>query len=65
MYYLPYLNLLIFLFQLIDFLFFVHDRHDGNMDAARCYLKWETGLLAQLDDQERGILHPPQPNSTL
>ena len=51
--------------ECIDFLFFVHDRHDGNMDAARRYLEWETGLLAQLDDQERGILQPPQSNSTL
>ena len=51
--------------ECIDFLFFVHDRHDGNMDAARRYLEWETGLLAQLDDQERGILKPPQSNSTL
>lgn len=47
----------------IDFLFFVHDRHDGNLDAARHYLEWETGLLAQLDDQERGVLRPPQMNS--
>lgn len=37
----------------IDFLFFVHDRHDGNLDAARRYLAWEMGLLAQLDDAER------------
>lgn len=46
----------------IDFLFFVHDRHDGNLDAARRYLEWETGLLAQLDNQERGVLTPPEPN---
>lgn len=39
----------------IDYLFFVHDRHDGNAEAARRYLAWETGLLAQLDDQERGV----------
>ena len=39
----------------IDFLFFTHDRHDGNAEAARQYLTWETGLLAQLDDQERGV----------
>jgi rhodanese-related sulfurtransferase len=39
----------------IDFLFFTHDRHDGNAEAARQYLAWETGLLAQLDDQERGV----------
>jgi len=38
----------------IDFLFFVHDRHD-NMDHARGYLAWETGLIAQLDEQERGV----------
>ncbi|RQR27655.1 sulfurtransferase [Burkholderia sp. Bp9143] len=37
----------------IDYLFFVHDRHDGNKAAARQYLAWETGLLAQLDAQER------------
>ena len=38
----------------IDYLFFVHDRHDGNKAAARQYLAWETGLLAQLDAQELG-----------
>jgi rhodanese-related sulfurtransferase len=37
----------------IDYLFFVHDRHDGNKEAARKYLEWETGLVAQIDDQER------------
>jgi rhodanese-related sulfurtransferase len=37
----------------IDHLFFVHDRHDGNLDACRRYLAWETGLVAQLDDGER------------
>lgn len=42
----------------IDHLFFVHDRHDGNLDAARRYLEWELGLLAQLDDQERSALKP-------
>jgi rhodanese-related sulfurtransferase len=36
----------------IDYLFFVHDRHDGNKEAARRYLDWETGLIAQLDAQE-------------
>lgn len=45
----------------IDYLFFVHDRHDGNLDAARQYLEWEVGLLAQLDDQERGALRPLHP----
>jgi rhodanese-related sulfurtransferase len=37
----------------IDYLFFVHDRHDGNAEAARRYLAWELGLLAQLDEDER------------
>ena len=39
----------------VDYLFFTHDRHDGNAAAARQYLDWETGLLAMLDDQERGV----------
>jgi rhodanese-related sulfurtransferase len=38
----------------IDFLFFVHSRHEGDAQAARRYLAWETGLLDQLDTQERG-----------
>ncbi|MBT2326610.1 sulfurtransferase [Variovorax paradoxus] len=38
--------------ECIDYLFFVHDRHDGNKEAARRYLAWETGLVAQLDAQE-------------
>ena len=42
----------------IDYLFFVHDRHDGNLDAARGYLAWETGLMAQMDAQETGALRP-------
>lgn len=37
----------------IDFLFFVHDRHDGNLDAMRRYLDWETGLVGQMDTVER------------
>ncbi|TKR54707.1 hypothetical protein D7I39_14605 [Allopusillimonas ginsengisoli] len=37
----------------IDYLFFVHDRHDGNKEAARKYLEWETNLVSQIDDQER------------
>jgi 3-mercaptopyruvate sulfurtransferase SseA len=36
----------------IDFLFFVHDRHDGNRAAARQYLAWEVQLVAQLDALE-------------
>jgi rhodanese-related sulfurtransferase len=37
----------------IDFLAFVHDRHEGNLDAARRYLTWETGLVHRLDEEER------------
>lgn len=36
----------------IDYLFFVHDRHEGNLDAARAYLAWETGLIAQCAPDE-------------
>jgi rhodanese-related sulfurtransferase len=39
--------------EAIDFLFFVHDRHDGNLEASRRYLAWEQGLIAQLDAAER------------
>jgi len=45
----------------IDYLFFVHDRHDGNKEAARRYLAWETGLVAQLDAQERAAFRLPVP----
>ncbi|MEM7250879.1 MAG: rhodanese-like domain-containing protein [Pseudomonadota bacterium] len=44
--------------ECIDYLFFVHDRHSGNLDAARAYLAWETGLIGQLDEDERGALNP-------
>jgi rhodanese-related sulfurtransferase len=40
--------------ECIDYLFFTHDRHEGNAAAARQYLAWELGLLGQLDAQERG-----------
>jgi hypothetical protein len=43
----------------IDFLFFVHDRHDGNKEAARRYLAWETGLVAQLDAKEIAAFRLP------
>jgi 3-mercaptopyruvate sulfurtransferase SseA len=41
--------------ECIDFLFFTARRHDNDAEAARQYLTWETGLLAQLDAQERGV----------
>jgi rhodanese-related sulfurtransferase len=39
----------------IDFLFFTARRHDNDPEAARQYLTWETGLLAPVDEQERGV----------
>jgi rhodanese-related sulfurtransferase len=39
--------------ECIDHLFFVHDRHAGNLEAMRQYLAWETGLIAQLDEQDK------------
>ena len=37
----------------IDYLFFVHDRHAGNREAMQQYLAWETGLIRQLDEQDK------------
>lgn len=53
--------------QCIDFLFFTHDRHAGNKDAARQYLAWEIGLLAQMSEEEVASLKPlqEQPQSTV
>ena len=45
--------------ECIDYLFFVHDRHDGNKAAARQYLAWEMNLLAQIDEQERNSYKLP------
>ena len=45
----------------IDFLFFTHGRHAGNADDARRYLAWETGLIGQLDAQERSTFRIPSP----
>ncbi|MCP5152092.1 MAG: sulfurtransferase [Chromatiales bacterium] len=41
--------------ECIDYLFFVHDRHAGNLAAAQAYLDWETGLVGQLDADERAL----------
>lgn len=43
----------------IDYLFFVHDRHDGNKAAARQYLAWETNLVRQIDARERAAYRFP------
>ena len=45
--------------ECIDYLFFVHDRHDGNKAAARQYLAWETNLIAQLDARELASFRLP------
>jgi rhodanese-related sulfurtransferase len=42
----------------IDHLFFTHERHSGNREAAETYLSWELGLVAQLDEQERADFAP-------
>jgi hypothetical protein len=47
--------------ECIDFLFFTARRHDNDPEAARQYLTWETGLLAQLDEQERGVFFSLEP----
>jgi rhodanese-related sulfurtransferase len=39
----------------IDFVFHTHQRHDGNVEAARAYLAWEVDLVRRLDEQERGV----------
>lgn len=43
----------------IDYLFFVHDRHDGNLEAAQRYLDWETGLIAQCAPDELAVFRLP------
>jgi hypothetical protein len=43
--------------ECIDHLFFVHDRHAGNKAAMQQYLAWETGLVGQLDEQERAAFN--------
>jgi len=48
--------------ECIDYLFFVHDRHAGNREAMRQYLAWETGLIAQLDAQERAAFRIGAPD---
>lgn len=43
----------------LDFVFFTHDRHSGNLDAARAYLAWETGLVARLSPDELSLFQLP------
>ncbi len=50
--------------EAIDFLYFVHDRHDGNLNASRRYLAWEQGLIGQLDEEERDSFHLEVPRAS-
>lgn len=45
--------------ECIDFLFFAHDRHEGNKDAARQYLAWEQGLVSRLHPDDRASFRLP------
>lgn len=49
--------------DMIDFLFFVHDRHSGGLDSARAYLAWERGLTEQMDEQEHAVFDARLPVS--
>ena len=44
----------------IDYVFWNHDRHDGNHEAMRAYLRWETELPAEIarDGQAGFRPHP-------
>ena len=46
--------------ECIDYLFFVHDRHAGNREAMKQYLAWETGLMAQLGEQDKSVFRLPE-----
>lgn len=46
--------------ECIDYLFFVHDRHAGNRAAMQQYLAWETGLMAQLGEQDKSVFRLPR-----
>ncbi|MGJ7609453.1 MULTISPECIES: rhodanese-like domain-containing protein [unclassified Variovorax] len=46
--------------EAIDYLLFVHDRHDGNLEAARRYLDWELGLIAQCAPEELAAFRVPE-----
>jgi rhodanese-related sulfurtransferase len=51
--------------ECIDHLFFVHDRHAGNKAAMTQYLAWETGLVGQLEEQERAVFKVGAPPSAV
>ena len=39
--------------KFIDFNFHTHLRHQGNKEHAKNYLKWETDLIKNMDEEER------------
>ena len=39
--------------KFIDFNFHTHLRHQGNKQHAKNYLKWETDLIKNIDEEER------------
>ncbi len=41
----------------IDYLFFTHDRHQGNKASARQYLSWEKGLWGRLTRIEKSVFN--------
>lgn len=41
----------------IDYLFFTHDRHQGNKASARQYLSWEKGLWGRLTETEKSVFN--------
>ena len=41
--------------KFIDFNFHTHLRHQGNKEHAKNYLKWETNLIKNMDEEERGF----------
>lgn len=53
----------------IDYLFWLHDRHSGNLQASADYLAWEAGLPAAVDEDGlhgfRRLLPVTQPEGAL
>ena len=41
--------------KFIDFNFHTYLRHQGNKEHAKNYLKWETDLIKNMDEEERGF----------
>ena len=39
--------------KFIDFNFHTHLRHQGNKEHAKSYLKWETDLIKNMDEEDK------------